>query len=251
MKHLDLFSGIGGFALAASWVWGEDHEIVSFVEIDEFCQKVFRKHWPDVPIHDDIRTYKYDGKKKIDLITGGFPCQDISLAGKGEGIDGEKSGLWKEMFRVIREVRPRFVIIENSAGLLVRGGTKVLADIASIGMDAQWQTISAKEVGAPHQRNRLYIVAYADLLYGGKGVGNIFKRSSKILKDSSEKRHEIWLQTPDTTNRVDDGISPKLYRMAVESLGNAIVPQVVQPIMEAIKEIETEKTYLQKLAEAR
>jgi len=111
MKHLDLFSGIAGFALAAQNVWGADHHIHAFVEIDQFCQKVLAKHWPGVPIHSDIKEYKHDGTV-IDLLTGGFPCQPFSCAGKREGRDDNRF-LWPEMFRVIGETRPRWVIAEN------------------------------------------------------------------------------------------------------------------------------------------
>ena len=157
MTHLDLFSGIGGFKLAVDWAW-PDSKCVGFVEIDKFCQKVLHKHWPDVPIHDDVCTYKYSGE--VDLITGGFPCQDISIAGKGEGIEGNRSGLWSEFKRIISEVRPKFALIENVPALTFRGLDTVLYDLAEIGYDAEWQSISAAEVGAWHKRERIWIVAY-------------------------------------------------------------------------------------------
>ena len=113
-RHLDLFSGIGGFSLAASWVWGEQHDIHSFVEIEPFAQKVLKKHWPEVPIHDDIKTYTHDGTA-IDLISGGFPCQPYSVAGKQRGEDDDRA-LWPEMLRVIKEAMPRWVVGENVAG---------------------------------------------------------------------------------------------------------------------------------------
>jgi DNA (cytosine-5)-methyltransferase 1 len=240
MKHIDLFSGIGGFSLAASWVWGEDHEVVCFCEQDKFCQKVLNKHWPDVMCYPDIETFDCSRFKDIDLISGGFPCQDISVAGKGGGIDGKRSGLWNEMFRIIRGIRPKHVIIENSAALLVRGGERVLSDLASIGFNAEWQIISAKEVGAPHLRRRIYIVAYPNQDDGITGVGDIFNREKAILKSGSRNGSQFWLQAPRARIRVDDGIPPQLYRMAVESLGNSIVPQVAYEIMMAIKETDEE-----------
>ena len=166
MRMLDLFSGIGGFALAGQWRWGKELDIVGFCEIEEYAQKVLKKNFPDVPIYQDIT--KLDGTqfKDIDLITGGFPCQDISVAGKGKGLIDEetgkrtRSGLWSEMHRIISEIRPRFAIIENVPMLTIRGGTRVIADLAQIGYDAEWQIIGADDVGAWHRRKRIWIVAY-------------------------------------------------------------------------------------------
>jgi len=157
VKHLDLFSGIGGFALAARWVgW----ETVGFCEIDPYCQQVLRKHWPDVPIYEDVR--ELDGRTMghVDIITGGFPCQDISYAGKGAGIRGERSGLWSELCRIIGELRPGLAVLENVSALLGRGLDVVLGDLAEIGYDAEWHCISAAHVGAPHLRDRIWIIAY-------------------------------------------------------------------------------------------
>ena len=153
MRMLDLFSGIGGFRLAAHWTWGDDVDCVGFVEIDLFCQKVLKKHWPNIPIYSDIKNvdgtyWRVIDEIEIDLITGGFPCQDISIAGKGVGIGGERSGLWTEFKRIISEVRPRFALIENVPALTFRGLDVVLSDLAEIGYDAEWQSISASEVGA-------------------------------------------------------------------------------------------------------
>tara|TARA_R100001463_G_scaffold2199_1_gene9356 strand:- start:1034 stop:2011 length:978 start_codon:yes stop_codon:yes gene_type:complete len=166
MRVLDLFSGIGGFALAGQWVWGDNYEIMGFCEIDKYCHKVLNKNFTGVPIYDDIQ--KLNGKdfKNIDLITGGFPCQDLSVAGQGKGLideeTGEKtrSGLWFEMLRIISEVRPRFALIENVPMLTIRGGTRVIADLTKIGYDAEWTIIGADDVGAWHKRKRIWIVAY-------------------------------------------------------------------------------------------
>ena len=159
MKHLDLFSGIGGFALAARWA---GFETIGFCEIDKYCQKVLKKNFPDVPIYEDVTKLKGNQFKDIFLITGGFPCQDISLAGKGAGIEGKKSGLWSELFRIIGEVRPKFALIENVPALTIRGGTRVIADLTSIGYDTEWQIVGADDVGAPHRRKRIWIVAYSN-----------------------------------------------------------------------------------------
>tara|TARA_R110002012_G_scaffold85399_1_gene212984 strand:+ start:259 stop:1452 length:1194 start_codon:yes stop_codon:yes gene_type:complete len=166
MRVLDLFSGIGGFALAGQWVWGDDHEIVGFCEIDKYCHKVLNKNFPGVPIYEDIQKLNGKNFNDIDLITGGFPCQDLSVAGRGKGLideeTGEKtrSGLWFEMLRIISEVRPRFALIENVPMLTIRGGTRVIADLTKIGYDAEWTIIGADDVGAWHKRKRIWIVSY-------------------------------------------------------------------------------------------
>jgi DNA-cytosine methyltransferase len=167
---LDLFSGIGGFALAAEWVWQEDLEIVGFCEIEPYCQKLLKQNFPGVKIYNDIT--KLDGKslEGVDLITGGFPCQDISVAGKGVGIEGKRSGLWSEMYRIISEVRPKYAIIENVPMLLHRGLERVLCDLAEGGFDAEWQIIGADDVGARHRRKRIWIVAYPRHLCRGDDV---------------------------------------------------------------------------------
>jgi len=178
MRMLDLFSGIGGFALAAEWVWGDELDITGFCEIEEYAQKVLQKNFPGVPIYDDIT--KLNGKdfKNIDLITGGFPCQDISVAGKGAGIkEGTRSGLWSELHRIISEVQPRFALIENVPMLTIRGGTRVIANLAEIGYDCEWQVIGADDVGAWHRRKRIWIVAYPSNIRSQKTEQ---KRKNKI-----------------------------------------------------------------------
>ncbi len=167
MRMLDLFSGIGGFALAAKWVWEDELDIVGFCEIDKYAQKVLKKNFPGVPIYEDITKLNGKSFKNIDLLTGGFPCQDISIAGKGAGLEGARSGLWTEMHRIISEVRPRFALIENVPMLTIRGGTRVIADLAEIGYDCEWQIVGADDVGAWHRRKRIWIVAYPRHLCGG------------------------------------------------------------------------------------
>ena len=160
MRMLDLFSGIGGFALAAETVWRDELDLVAFCEIDPYCHKVLNKNFPQVPIHEDIKILDGTAFKDIDLLTGGFPCQDISVAGRGEGLSGDRSYLWFEMLRIIRDVRPRYALVENVPMLTSRGGTRVLADLAEIGYNAEWTIISARDVGARHLRKRIWIVAY-------------------------------------------------------------------------------------------
>lgn len=173
MKVLSLFSGIGGLDLGFEWA---GFETVCFCEIEEFPRKVLNKHWPNVPIIEDVRNVTRESVPRVDVIIGGFPCQDISYAGTGAGIDydlstgeGTRSGLWWEYWRVIRELRPRYVVAENVAALTNRGLDTVLGSLAQIGYDAEWQIVSAASVGAPHIRERIFIVAYPQ--HGSVQVG--------------------------------------------------------------------------------
>jgi len=234
MRMLDLFSGIGGFSLAASWVWGDELEIVGFCEIEEYCQKVLAKNFPLVPIYSDIRELKGEQFNNIDLITGGFPCQDISTANpNGKGIEGERSGLWKEMFRLIGEIRPRYCILENVAALFYRGLSVVLADLAQSGYDAEWQSISAAQIGAPHKRERVWIVAYpysSGQPSGKPGPGKGAFRGRN--PSGSDKQRGPWQAEP-SVGRVVNGLPSRVDRL--KGLGNAIVPQCAALVMGHIK----------------
>ena len=165
LRTLHLFAGAGG-GILADLLTG--HQPICAVEIEPYCQQVLSARQKDgvlpwFPIFDDVKTF--DGKPwrgLVDLVSGGFPCQDISCAGKGEGITGSRSGLWGEMARIICEVRPRFVFVENSPMLTVRGLGVVLGDLAKMGYDARWGVIGACDVGSPHRRNRIWIVADSD-----------------------------------------------------------------------------------------
>ena len=161
LNVLDLFSGIGGFSLGLDRTGG--FRTVAFCEIEPYAQKVLAKNWPGIPIYDDVRELTSEKLKAdgiiVDVITGGFPCQDISHAGKGAGIEGERSGLWSEIARLIGELRPRYAIMENVSALLGRGLDVVLSDLAEVGYDAEWHCIPASHVGAPHIRDRIWIVA--------------------------------------------------------------------------------------------
>lgn len=153
-----LFSGIGGLDLGLERA---GMTVRWQVEVDPFCQRVLAKHWPHVRRYGDIRELSGEELERVDLICGGFPCQDVSDAGQRVGIDGERSGLWHDMARIVRAVRPRLVLVENTRGLLARGMDRVLGDLARLGFDAEWSLLSAAEMGAPHLRERVFILAYA------------------------------------------------------------------------------------------
>ena len=176
LKLLDAFAGIGGFSYAAERLVG-GFETKQFIEIDPYCQSVLKKNFPNVPIHNDITTFQsYQGE--YDLLTAGFPCQDLSVAGSQKGIGaGTRSGLFYEVMRLVRLIRPRFVLLENVRNLIShqQGETfqEILFQIAKAGYDAEWSIVSARDVGACHKRERVWIIAYAQH-YGSpttEGVG--------------------------------------------------------------------------------
>lgn len=152
-----LFSGIGGIDLGLERA---GMKVRWQVEIDEWCRAVLAKHWPDVERFADVKEVGAHNLAYVDVIAGGFPCQDLSYAGKGAGLAGERSGLWYEYARIVRELRPRYVLVENVPGLLARGMGVVLGDLAACGYDAEWDCIPAAAVGAPHRRDRVWIIAY-------------------------------------------------------------------------------------------
>jgi DNA (cytosine-5)-methyltransferase 1 len=318
LKVLDLFSGIGGFSLGLERTGG--FETRAFVEIDPYCRAVLRRHWPDVPVYDDVRTLtaarlaadgiiqleacrtrfmanagdngrleqndrsmegfagsscsqwskqtKGIGYSGIDVICGGFPCQDISVAGKGAGIGGERSGLWSEYARIIGEVRPRYVIVENVAALLGRGIERVLGDLAALGYDAEWHCIPASAVGAPHRRDRVWIVAYpagkrlerrpetghqinaGDLRLFPAGQGQsvahanqprsqgwlgaeLQQRAGEFVAGQARSQwdEQRWF-AQSGMGRVSHGTANRVDRL--RALGNAVVPQIPEIIGRAI-----------------
>lgn len=192
LKVLSLFAGIGGFDLGLERTGG--FETVAFCEIDPFCRRVLAKHWPEVKQYGDVRELTADRLRADgivpDVICGGFPCQDISDAGAKVGIAGERSGLWAEYARLIGELRPAFVIVENVAALLSRGLGRVLGDLASIGYDAEWHCIPASAVGAPHRRDRLWIVSYPNVSGSQCGAhsGVYPREASGGTRDGKPKR---------------------------------------------------------------
>jgi DNA (cytosine-5)-methyltransferase 1 len=165
LRVLDLFSGIGAYALGLERA---GMSIAAFCEIEEYPRRVLRRHWPDVPIYDDVRTLdaatlRRDGIA-VDVVCGGWPCQDFSPAGTGAGLDGARSGLWVEIARILGDVRPRWAVLENSSNLLgINGGAdfgRVLGDMAALGYDVEWHCLPAAAFDAPHIRDRLWIVAH-------------------------------------------------------------------------------------------
>ena len=223
-KVLDLFSGIGGFSLGLERTGG--FETVAFCEIEEFPRKVLNKHWPDVPIYEDVRNVTAERLRADgiipDIITGGFPCQDISVAGNQAGIgEGTRSGLWSECARLLGDIRPRYAIFENVTALLSgdngRWFEQVLWDISQVGYDAEWHCISASELGAHHHRDRVWIIAYPSEIGCGHGGDN---RKERHLQNDEERRIEEiqqeWdkrqLGSSETRSILADSNEPRLQR---------------------------------------
>ena len=194
LKLLDTFSGIGGFSYAAEKLVG-GFKTTQFIEIDPYCQKVLKKHWPKVPIHDDIRTFTAK-PFQYDAVCGGFPCQDISTAGRGKGITQEtRSGLFYELIRVIRMVRPKFVILENVAAILNNGMDIVLGELSEAGYDAEWAVISASSLGACHQRSRWWLVAYPNIIRCGGGSSERHTIQKWLFLQREQEGGKAWFQT--------------------------------------------------------
>jgi DNA (cytosine-5)-methyltransferase 1 len=237
MNVLDLFSGIGGFSLGLERA---GMRTVAFCEIDPYCRRVLARHWPDVPVYDDVRTLTAEQLSAngiaVDVIVGGFPCQDVSLAGAGAGLDGEQSGLWSEYARIIGELRPRYIIVENVAALLGRGLGRVLGDLAALGYDAEWHCISAAYAGLAHLRDRIWIVAHTNSPIMERGA---FTRSSD--SERQERAEQLGtmaealvrLSSPaGSFGGIAYGIPNRMDRL--RSLGNAVVPQIPEIIGRAI-----------------
>jgi DNA (cytosine-5)-methyltransferase 1 len=272
MRYGSLFSGIGGIDL------GFDRagmECIWQVEIDNYATKVLEKHWPKVQREKDIRECGKHNLEWVDVIAGGFPCQDISYAGRGAGLDGERSGLFYEAIRVVQELRPRIVVLENVAALLTRGMDRVLGTLAEIGYDAEWHCIPATAVGAPHIRDRVFVVAYANMQHGerrGKSrqsereerkartepsrsssdvpnatstrlqrrtyIGDNAEEKLKAFERSNRERGGCWFSDSGIC-RVANGVSFRLDRL--RGLGNAVVPQVAEWIERRLMQIESEE----------
>jgi len=269
MRVLDLFAGVGGFSLGLEQTGG--FKTAAFCEIDPHARLVLQKHWPNIPIFEDVSTLTKDQiNAQIDVITGGFPCQDISSAGRGAGLAGERSGLWFQYHRLIKEIRPRYAIIENVSALRGRGLDQVLWSLAEIGYDAEWHCIPASAVGAPHRRDRIWIIAYPNSQRGRFKceIANSSQRSARdefsgggdIMANPSSQRQQRQGQLVEWGREAAHGegqankpltisldrewpVEPALGRVAygvpnrshrLKQLGNAIVPKIAKLIGQAI-----------------
>jgi DNA (cytosine-5)-methyltransferase 1 len=256
LRVLDLFSGIGGFSIGLERA---GMRTVAFCEIDRWCQRLLKTRFPGVPVLEDVRTADFPA---ADIICGGFPCQDVSLAGKRAGVAGERSGLYREVLRAIRMVRPKFTLLENVAALLGNGMGTVLGDVAEDGLDAEWDCVSAGDLGAPHGRDRVWIaLADADKLertQRGPASAGWWLWSAEEVAAARDTNGDWQLEPPrllgnvrrwvddaasggtwwadnweekfEAFRRMDDGIPTRLDRSAVASaikpLGNTVVPQI-------------------------
>ena len=262
MNELALFAGAGGGILGGHLLgW----RTICAVEWEPYAASVLIARQndgilPPFPVWDDVQTF--DGKPwagRVDIVSGGFPCQDISAAGRGAGIDGARSGMWFHMARIISEVRPRFVYVENSPMLTSRGLHRVLGDLASLGFDARWGVVSASDVGAPHQRDRIWILANSTQLQcnggndnsgvclgresipqfgngggsqvvansecGKREMGRHNARMGRVKKLGKERNATVcfWATEPDV-GRVADGVAARVDRL--KAIGNGQVPAV-------------------------
>jgi len=251
MKHIGLFEGIGGFSLAARWAgW----ETTAWCEWIPYKQEKLKQNFPNAKGHGDISTTDFRiYRGKCDVLTGGFPCQDASIAkqhGKGQqGLQGERTGLFYEFCRAIREIQPKWIVAENVANILKTNGgadfSAILTELSAMGYNAEWRVCRASEVGAVHHRARLYIVAYPDSIRMQQGQ-TFF---SYVREKASQKpwwhfgtlvqtfRGGFWSSEPPTIC-VDNGLSGKLAREQLHGYGNAIVPQIAEKIFKAINEYE-------------
>jgi DNA (cytosine-5)-methyltransferase 1 len=251
MNELALFAGAGGGILGGHLLgW----RTVCAVEWEQYpasvlCARQNDGLLPPFPIWDDVQTF--DGKPWrgiVDVVSGGFPCQDLSAAGNGKGLDGERSGLWKEMGRIIGEVRPRYVFVENSPMLINNGLGRVLGDLSKLGFDAKWGIVGADFVGAPHRRERFWLVAYSRSIrsYGGSNKRD-YLHGEKICQNKPENRNGVWseadkcLSTDDWKSfagkflGMDDGLASRLDR--VKACGNGQVPEVAATAWRILSEI--------------
>ncbi|MEO5368504.1 MAG: DNA cytosine methyltransferase [Magnetococcus sp. DMHC-1] len=247
---LDLFSGFGGFALGLQ---NAGMKISAFCEIDPFCRRVLASNWPGTIIYEDVQTLTKerlvkDGLRKIDVVCGGFPCTDISVAGKRLGIAGPRSGLWKEFYRCVGEIRPAYVIVENVPGR--PGGNidawlgTVLGDLASLGYDAEWHCIPACAVGAPHRRDRVWIIAHALRIRLSNWISNGL--AERDIAEGKEEQafaghRSTWWSTEPRVVPLVHGLPRKLAgwrKASVMGLGNSLVPQIPELIGDMIMDYQ-------------
>jgi len=237
LSHGSLFSGIGGFELGAKKA---GIETVWNCEIDEFNRKVLNKHFPNSFQYSDI--LKMENPEYVDIISGGFPCQDISIAKTKniQGINGTRSGLWKEMFRIICEVRPKYIVIENSPMLINRGLDTVIIDFAKIGYVFEWQCLSATQFGFNHIRERFYGIAYSEQMRCA-GNNEVFECLEKVLSKETPRQNSLPMPIKrfnSSSNyellRIDDGFSRELDKNRIAACGNAVIPLITYYLFRAI-----------------
>ncbi len=238
MNVLDLFSGIGGLALGLERAGMHS---AAFCEADPYCRRVLEERWPAVPIYDDVRTLtaarlRADGIA-VSAIAGGFPCQDISYAGFGAGLAGDRSGLFFEYARLIGELGPDIVVVENVSALLDRGMGDVLGTLSDLGYNAIWDTVTACAVGLAHMRRRVFIVAYANRLNGWPRFRDSFAREYRALQtidrfESARARQRARMANPSALYGGADGLPYGMERN--RGVGNAVAPDVAETIGGAI-----------------
>ncbi len=241
-----LFAGIGGIDL------GFDRagmECRWQVEMDEHAVKVLEKHWKGVHRERDVRECGKHNLEEVEVIAAGFPCQDISYAGRGAGLDGDRSGLFFEVARLVCELRPKVVVLENVVALRTRGLDRVLGTLGEIGYDAEWHCIPAAAFGASHIRDRIFVLGYSDstLIKGGclpcgvqtkesdTDCGGGGGQAKQTLVRERPPRHQVW-ETEPRMGRVVDGVSPRSHRHRLKQLGNAVCPPVAEFIGRKIME---------------
>lgn len=282
MRHLDLFSGIGGFAYAVDQTWYEETNEHIFVEWDTFCQQVLRKHWPEAEIHGDIRAFTNTHSRRRNtqsrtssigasrqnnnnaiasdtrpfLLTGGFPCQPFSQAGRRKGTADDRY-LWPPMLECVRLFRPEWVIAENVRGLVTWNDGLVLetvcSDLEAEGYEVQPLIIPACAIGAPHRRDRVWIIAQNSFSKRGRGrlesIGQVLEGKTTKIEDARSSWKENWIEVATRLCVLDDGLSRRMVRLpdgrritrakwrqeVLKAYGNAIVPQVAMEIMRAMK----------------
>jgi DNA (cytosine-5)-methyltransferase 1 len=230
LKVLDLFSGLGAFSLGLERA---GMRTVAFCDNDPWCHKILRAHWRGVPIFDDVTTLKGIHVGPVDVIAAGFPCQDASSANPfGLGIAGERTGLFYQVIRLARELRPRFIILENVPELLDRGFGHVLRALAEIGHDAEWDCLSLGALGAPHERERLWVVSYpsGSGWQGSQPNHGIFERAKAALAKHGHEAFELWRQlvSGELPLRGVDGATVTMERRRLHAIGNslgAVIPQ--------------------------
>ena len=226
----ELFAGIGGFGLGFERA---GFEVKWANEIDPYACKVYAKNFPHVElIQEDIRVWEPEERHKVDVLTGGFPCQDISSAkttgGPRANLSGSKSGLWKEMARVVRLLHPRIVVVENVQALRRVGLGEVLGDLATLGYDAEWCSLSACSLGFPHMRKRVFIVAYP---YGSiQSVSTQHEKTQELPTFTGFVGENGWEAPPEALGMAN-GLSSRMDRL----IGNAVVPQVAEVVARAVK----------------